>query len=179
MTERSLKGLSVLLLDDDVGARAALRGMLRAMDVGHVIEAGDAPQAYRDLDCLAPDVMLCSEALRSADALAFVRGLRRRKFHPMADMPVILLLDRQRMARAAAARAAGVAEVLLKPLALRSLHDVIRRAVAARRPFVQAEAYFGPDRRGRRLSDRRGEEDAMTDFGVRLSAAEIKVLLGN
>ncbi len=177
--ERGFESLSVLLREDDVGARATLRGMLKAMGVGHVIEAGDEQQAYRALDCLAPDVMLCGEALRSSDALALVRGLRRRQFHPMADLPVILLLDRERLARAAAARAAGVSYVLLKPLAYRALRDVIRRAMAARQPFIQAAAYCGPDRRGEWTHDRRREADTMTSFGVQLSAAEIKVLLGN
>ena len=179
MTGHSLENLSILVLDDDPLMRALIRGMLHALDVSHVVEAVDGAQAREELDRMTPDVILCNEALRSNDALAFVRWLRGRNTDPTSGLPVVLLLDRERTSRVADARQVGVTEFLLKPVSLRSLHARIRRAVESRQPFVRTQEYFGPDRRSDNDADRRRETDVDTKFGVTLSAEEVKVLLGN
>jgi len=180
VTERSLENLSVLVLDDDPLMRSLLRGMLHALDVSHVVEAVDAAQARAELDRMAPDVILCNEALRSTDVLAFIGWLRTREAtDPTSSLPIVLLLDRERTERLSDARKAGVTEFLLKPVSLRSLHARIRRAVETSQPFVRTPAYFGPDRRSERDPDRRQETEVTTKFGVTLSEEEVKTLLGN
>ncbi len=179
MTGRSLKSLTVLMLDDDPRMRSTVRAMLRALEVGHIGEALDDVRAHRELDRLVPDVLLCNESMHSTDVLDFVHGLRRWTAHPPAGLPVVLLSERGSTARLSAARKAGVTEFLWKPVSTRSLHESIRRAMEARRPSVRVDAYCGPDRRRGRVADRRHEADSAPAFDVRLSDAEIKVLLGN
>jgi DNA-binding NtrC family response regulator len=47
------------------------------------------------------------------------------------------------------ARDAGVHDFIVKPASARQIEDRITRIVTAQRPFVEAPAFIGPDRRTR------------------------------
>lgn len=179
MTGRRLENLSVLILDDDPLMRSLIKGMLHALDVSHIVEAVDVREARAELDRMVPDVLLCSEALQSSDVLEFIRWFRSREAAATPGLPILLLLDRERTGRLADARISGITEFLLKPVSLRSLHARIRRAMETCQPFVESSDYSGPDRRNESDPDRRREAEGSSRFGVTLSDAEVKTLLGN
>ena len=77
---------------------------------------------------------------------------------------------RGRQADVHEARNAGVDEFLAKPVDARRLLDRIVAAVARSRPFVESEAYVGPDRR-------RAEPGLDSGLDTRLTEAEIAALL--
>jgi hypothetical protein len=77
-------------------------------------------------------------------------GLRASSLRPIAaiwrlitSLPNVSLVER--------ARDAGAHAVLAKPMSLKSLYSRITMILQERRPFIETDEYFGPDRRRRDL----------------------------
>jgi two-component system KDP operon response regulator KdpE len=119
-------GAIVLLIEDDVAARAAIAGNLRAR--GHdVDEAEDVRSALRMWDARRPDLILLDLGLPDLDGQAVILRVRRE-----ATTPIIVVSARGREEDRVAALDAGADDYLTKPFGLSELHArmraVLRRA---------------------------------------------------
>ena len=102
---------TVLVIDDQLELRTLFRRMLERG--GHsVVMAGDGEEALRLTETWAPDLVLLDVAMPQMDGLAFLRAARQRP--NLANVPVILLSGLLTTEQAAAARALGAADQLLK-----------------------------------------------------------------
>jgi two-component system KDP operon response regulator KdpE len=125
---------TVLLVEDDAPARAAIATNLRAR--GHdVAEAGDVRGALRAWDERRPDLILLDLGLPDLDGQAVILRVRKE-----ASTPIIVLSARGHEEDRVAALDAGADDYLTKPFGLSELHArmraVLRRAAG---PAADAE----------------------------------------
>jgi two-component system KDP operon response regulator KdpE len=118
--------VTVLIVEDDEAARAAIATNLRARGFA-VEEAGNVREALYAWDCGRPDLILLDLGLPDLDGQAVILRVRRD-----AATPIIVLSARGREEDRVAALDAGADDYLTKPFGLPELHArmraVLRRA---------------------------------------------------
>jgi len=130
-----LRGLSVLIVDDDPAASGAVQEILRHAGA-EVSAAASAEEARRTLADIQPQVIVCDIAMPGENGYSFIRSVRQAGSGPGAEVPAIALTalagdeDRRRSLEA------GFQEHLSKPVdidrLLRTVSEVVARAP---RPF--------------------------------------------
>jgi signal transduction histidine kinase len=125
-TEAAVKGLSVLVIDDDPDSLDVIRNMLS--DRGALVTvAHSAQEGYASLLRQVPDVLVCDVAMPGEDGLTFLTRLRRDKNRSIASVPAVAVTayaqekDRQRSLRA------GFDAHLSKPLSSADLTTLVAR----------------------------------------------------
>jgi len=172
MPDTDIGDLRALILDDDTDDRARIRDGLVDLGISDVRVADDPLAALDAMRAQAMDVLVTERYL------SFVRFLRTDRKRPASHVPIVMISFHSRQADIHEARDAGVDEFLAKPIDAPRLLDRIVAAVGRSRPFVECEAYVGPDRR-RAEPGLDGFPDSETAGGpdIRLTEAEIAVLL--
>jgi len=129
-----LRGLSVLVVDDDPATNGAVQEILRHAGA-EVSAAASADEARRAVAEIQPQVIVCDIAMPGENGYSFIRNLRQAGSGPGADVPAIALTalagdeDRRRSLEA------GFQEHLSKPVDIdRLLCTVSEVAARARRP---------------------------------------------
>jgi len=130
-TESAVRMTNVVLVDDHLLFRDALRALLREQgDFAVVGEAGDATSACGVVEATSPDVAIVDVGLPDHDGIVVVRELRRR-----APVCRVLILTAGTSDRVDEAYQAGAAGYALKVEPAQSIIDAIR-AVA------RGDSYF-------------------------------------
>ena len=159
MHKPSLAKLDILVVDSSPHMGALIGQMLRHLKVRRVDEALDSDGAAARLQSHRYSAIMLNDELLPINGIALVRALRQATDGLNRDTPVIMMSSRPDAAEIAAARDAGITEFLRKPFATRHVEARLHAILLAPRPFVEAKAYAGPDRRRRRTqhqgSDRR------------------------
>jgi two-component system chemotaxis response regulator CheY len=156
--------LKVLLVNGNVAEANALAAMLDGFGITRIDSARDVAAALRLLrQGRLYDLMLCDYSLGVANGLSLVKVIRRDNRLTNRYMPVIMTLDRNGVERQAVFRAAGVNDLLSKPVSSHILFDSLRATLGHTRSFVETKTYFGPDRRQRQQDGLRGRrsQDAL------------------
>jgi two-component system, chemotaxis family, chemotaxis protein CheY len=139
-----------ILVADHTPHMASLVGqMLRAMGRKGIREVHDAAGAFGELNRRLFDILVIDADLEGMDGVSFTARLRANATCQNRLVPVIMMSSAPDRQRIAAARDAGVTEFLRKPFAASHLESRILSIEANPRPFVEANAYKGPDRRRR------------------------------
>ena len=165
MANPSASRSGALVIDPRANMATLVADMLRVLGWRDIREVTEASQAQFLLQRSAFDLVILDDALTGVDAVDLVRRLRADAASPNRLTTVIMMAAAPDLGRIAAARDAGVTEFLRKPFAARDLKARLDALSATPRPFVEAEAYAGPDRRRRNqdvgAADRRsgGEPD--------------------
>ena len=141
--------VKILIIDDNAHIRTMLAGILRAIGINLIIEAGDGAEALQILRTNRIDVVLTDLAMGPLDGIDFVRLLRNSPDSPTQRVPVIMITGHSTMRRIEEARDVGVDEFLTKPLTARGVVHRLQQVIDHPRPYVKSEDYFGPDRRRR------------------------------
>lgn len=152
--------LKVLVVDDNRNMLSLLQDILRAMGVGDVAAAANGESAKEILtdSVSAPvDIVITDLSMEPVDGSALTRWIRRDPESPNRFLPVILLTGHTELGKIVEMRDAGVTEVLAKPINVASLSNRILNIIDRPRRFIDAEKYFGPDRR-RHTGNYPGEE---------------------
>jgi two-component system CheB/CheR fusion protein len=119
-----LRGLKVLLVDDDAGLREAVAALLAGTGV-EVRSAGSAKEAMASLTQFAPDILLSDIAMPGEDGYSLIRRVRALGAEQGGNVPAIALTalagenDRQRV------MAAGFQGYLSKPVDLAHLAEAL------------------------------------------------------
>lgn len=143
-----MREVDILVVDDHESMRSILGVLLRAFGFARIREAENGEAALKALAERPADLVITDLKMPRLDGLAFVRGLRAGP-KPAALAPVVMVTGHANLTRVAAARDAGVNEVIVKPVTGQLLADRLRRIIADERPFVRSESYVGPCRRRR------------------------------
>lgn len=143
--------LSILVVDDNQYMRQLIGHMLRAFEVGTIVTATNAAEAFDEIrqshiNCLIVDWLMPG----GMSGIEFVKMVRTSPRSPRPDIPLILCTGHTEKHRVLEARDAGVSEILTKPLSPRSLIHKLRLAIFQPRPFIISPTYTGPDRRRRK-----------------------------
>lgn len=177
-----LENVNVLVVDDNRHMRQLVESILHALGVKHVCQAGDAAQAFKELQHFNADVIIADWHMEPLDGLDFVRLVRTAKDSPNPYVPIIMLSGYTEYHRVTEARDAGVNEFLAKPISAKAIYQRLATIIDNPRPFIRTRQYFGPDRRRqdigppRGMTERRaGEKQESLSSG--LSEEEVKNLM--
>lgn len=124
-----------------------LRDVLMVLGAETVFRASNVAQAIRYLREDQVDVLITECNLGAASGFELVDFVRRDPNSPSRIMPIIMLTADAEGSMVADARDHGVTEFLAKPFTIDSLYQRLVSAVARPRSFINADDYFGPDRR--------------------------------
>ena len=152
MSEMAFSRLRIAVVDDNAAMRGVVRTILSAFGCRRILEAADAPAALKLLAAERVDVLICDWKMRPMDGLALVKRLRDPQRSADPFLPIIMLTAYAEKAKVRQARDAGATEFLAKPFTAGALYGRIQSIVNRPRPFVRANAFFGPDRRRRRMA---------------------------
>ena len=179
-----LENVNVLVLDDNRHMRQLVESILHALGVKRVCQAGDAAQAFKELQHFMADVIIVDWHMEPLDGLDFVRLVRTAKDSPCPYVPIIMLSGYSEYRRVTEARDAGVNEFLAKPISAKALYLRFASIIDNPRSFIRTKHYFGPDRRRQNIGPPRGVSDRRRDEKAEsapsgLSRVDVENLLDN
>jgi len=145
---RKLSG-SALVADSSPYTTNLVAAMLRNLGFADIREAHDSRLASAILDLQDFDVLLLDDRLAGRDGVALTRWLRTREGGRNRRVAVLMMSGQPDGGKLASARDAGITEFLRKPFSAAQLEQRLAAMRAQPRPFVEAPAYAGPDRRRR------------------------------
>lgn len=154
-----LTNLDVIVLENNSYMRSLIRGVFREFGIAKVRDTASPDVAFEWFNNAGADLILCDWA-PGLDGMAFLDRVRKSPDSRNPYVPVIVVTAYSEYAYVIQARDRGMTEFLAKPLTAKMIYERIRSVIDNARPFVQADCFFGPDRRRRRLErqepDRRG-----------------------
>ena len=144
--------LHVLIIDDHDFTRLLLNEVLQGLGCAkdRIFEAEDGASGLRILQERDVDLIICDWQMAPMDGLAFVRTVRDPAKTRNPYVPIIFCTGYSDRKLVENARDAGVSEVVIKPITVKAIESRVASILQKPRDFVQAEHYFGPDRRRRR-----------------------------
>ncbi len=120
-------GLSVLIVDGDLGDRGILRYMLGELGITNLHEASCSRDALAQLSRRPFGLILAGGALGEMDGLALLGAVRNQP--TTANVPFVILSDAALPQEVAKARSLGVTDYLLRPLDTATLAARLRVAL--------------------------------------------------
>jgi CheY-like chemotaxis protein len=127
-----LSGVRVLVVEDNQVNRLFVAKTL-AREGCSVIEASGGAEAARRLGENAVDLVLMDLQLGDMDGITLTRRIRSGEFCPDADIPVVALTAHVQRGTRELCRAAGLDEVLSKPISAAELTQALRSVLARSR----------------------------------------------
>ncbi len=130
MASSRLKGLNVLLVDDD---EDTLRLITAALSQGEakVTAVSSAEAALETLKSLSPDVLISDIAMPNEDGYQLLAKVRALDLHRLRFLPVVAITAYAREEDRLLALASGFQAYLAKPIELSVLITVVAEAVRA------------------------------------------------
>lgn len=152
-----LRKLKILLVHGNTAEANGLAEMLSGFGIGRVDHAVDVAAALRLLkQGRLYDAMVCDFNLGSVNGLSLVKVIRRDNQLTNRYMPIIVITGLTSPERLTAIRAAGVNDLLTKPIGSHILFSSLQFVLGHSRSFIETKTYFGPDRRQRQHDGVRG-----------------------
>jgi len=164
MSRSRFDDLKALIVEDNTHMRTLLRGLLGAVGIKDIAEAGNGQAAIAMLRERKCDLVLSDLMMQPMDGIDFTHAVRNSDQSPNPFVPIIMITGHTEKSRVEAARDAGVTEFLAKPVTTHNLFSRIAEIVERPRAFVRCDGYFGPDRRRRQIEDYAGPWRRKEDF---------------
>lgn len=165
----------LLIVEDMAPMLAVTTSILNIFGFKYVDGARNVEDAYRLFRTHNHDLILTDWQMEPQDGLDLIRMVRNNEDSPNKFVPIILMTGYSDRTRVESARDCGITEFLMKPFNARDLYARIVQIIEKPRQFVDAEEFFGPDRRRRRNAAYKGGEkrgDSPTDKNQGESSAE-------
>lgn len=156
MTQRTCD-LSILVVDDHRFMQQVMRMMLNGFGIKKVASALTVDDGLRVLGSQAFDIVIADYLMGGQTGAEFTRLARSEHFVGNRFVPIIACTADTTPRTVKELRDAGADEILGKPVSPRSVYNKIVAVTNARRQFVTAPNFFGPDRRRRALPVKGGE----------------------
>ena len=124
MDSTSLRGVTILVVDDDPGVRGLYVAVLRETGAT-VTSSGVASEAVKLIDLQSPDVVITDLRMPAHDGIWLLGELKAR----LPGVPVIVVSGHIEETWPSHLRRLGFADVLTKPLPLSELAHAVARAI--------------------------------------------------
>jgi DNA-binding response OmpR family regulator len=144
--------LRVLVADPSSHMAALVAQMLHTLKIRSVDALVEMDAIVSELNRRTFDLLLIDEQLAGGNDFGLIRSLRQSANHANRVTPIIMMAAAPDAKMIAAARDAGVTEFLRKPFSAAHIQLRIDALEKSPRPFVEAAAYAGPDRRRKRVA---------------------------
>jgi CheY-like chemotaxis protein len=138
--------------------RKLIVSVLETLGVGKVHSAEQGDAGYESFRKNAPDIVIADWHMVPMNGIELTKLIRTGVQSSGRMAPVILVTGYSALSRVAEARDAGVTEFLVKPFSANDLAKRLAYVINKPRDFVDANNYFGPDRRRRVNPDFDGQE---------------------
>lgn len=150
-----LENASILIVDDMSPMLQLVEAVLKSFGFDNIRTTSNGKNAF-DLICRHdPDLIITDWVMEPMDGLELTRLVRKSPMAPNPYVPILIMTGFSARARVEAARDQGMTEFLVKPFTARDLYARVEQIIERPRQFVEADEFFGPDRR-RRSDDRYG-----------------------
>ena len=143
----TFKNASVLVIDDMQPMLSLVSSLLKIFGFDDVITAHDATQGYKKFLTYNPDLVITDWLMEPYDGTELIKKIRTDPMSPNKFVPIIMMSGYSHRMRVEHARDSGVTEFMVKPFRAKDLYARIEQLIERPRQFVDAEQYFGPDRR--------------------------------
>ena len=157
MNPEALDNVHILIVGGKPGNARLLGGILVALGVSEVKLAADTGRALELLARRDFQAVFCHEAVGPLDTQAFVTTIRRGEVRN-PRIPILITASAPNRAQVERMRDTGINDVIVLPLTAGAVKRKLLGILAPVKGFVEAESYFGPDRR--RAYDRRHTRQA-------------------
>lgn len=147
----NLDKTTVLIVDDDPQALTIMTSIIEGFGVRQQMHCETAREAIDVLTQRQPDLVFIDCSMPDMDGYDFVRWVRRDAPPPLNMTPIIMLTGHAARNRIEKSRDCGASFVIAKPITPAVVLDRIVWLGRDIRPFVECDAYAGPDRRIRNL----------------------------
>jgi two-component system chemotaxis response regulator CheY len=142
--ENLIRGIKVLIVDDDYHMRKVVRTMLSAIGVRDIHDVSDAKAGLQAICATLPDIVILDWEMPQVGGAEFVRAVRSPGSFPVPNVPIIVLTGHGERKCVVEAMQLGANEYLLKPVSTRALFDRLVMVLAKPRPMVRSGDYYGP-----------------------------------
>ena len=143
----SVGDLSVLVVDDHRFMQQVMRQMLNGLGVRKVTPALTVDEGLQILSCQSFDIVIADYLMGTRSGAEFTRLARSEHSSGDRFVPIIACTADTTPRTVKALRDAGADEILCKPVSPRMIWTKVVAVTNARRRFVTAPDFFGPDRR--------------------------------
>ena len=124
---RALRTLKILVVEDEEPMRALLSRMLLRMSVAQVVEAANGPQGLERVEAAPIDLVICDWNMPEMSGMEFFD-----RVHAMNPrLPFLMVTGRSDAKSIVAAKKAGIAAYIVKPISQRELQAKIRYVMHA------------------------------------------------
>ena len=131
-----LSTLNVLVADDNLYMRRAIRVMLEELQVRCVYEVNNGADALQSLSASWYDIMLVDCRMGPIDGIDLTRAIRRANNPSYAKIPIVMISGALSPELVADARDAGVQAFLVKPVLTPLLRKCLTAVLAQPDQFV-------------------------------------------
>ena len=136
----------VLVIDPYEASAKSAGELLRGLGAWRVEVVETSRRGYDVAQTWSPHLILSEARAPGVDAVLFTRAIRRSAFS-CRQAPIIVASAQTKAADITGARDAGAHEFLRKPFSATDLKKRIENVALKPRPWIEAVAYVGPDRR--------------------------------
>lgn len=147
------RNASVLIVDDMEPMLALVASLLDIFGFSRIYKATNAEEGLQLFLDHNPDIVLVDWQMEPFNGIELVRRMRADPKSPNRFVPIIMMTGFSHRIRVEEARDVGVTEFLVKPFKAKDLYTRIEQIAERPRRFVEAETFFGPDRRRKLVSD--------------------------
>tara|TARA_B100000315_G_scaffold258046_1_gene308883 strand:+ start:1525 stop:2058 length:534 start_codon:yes stop_codon:yes gene_type:complete len=152
MTENyNLKDISALIVDDYSPMLEIMRGILKEFGVRRVAEATSGTKAIEELSYFPADVVFTDYMMEDMNGLELIQAIRSGQTSANRFVPIVVVSAYTEIREILAARDIGATEFLAKPISGKLVFYRLRSIIEYPREFVEADSFFGPDRRRREI----------------------------
>ncbi|MDP6352491.1 MAG: response regulator [Alphaproteobacteria bacterium] len=143
--------ISFLVVDDNQLSSEVLRDILTTLGADKIRRCPDSDAAIDILGQGDIDVLIAEWNIGPLNGLELIEWVRHSVDSPNRMLPVIMVTANSAQEYVIRARDQGVTEFLAKPYSGEQIFGRLVSVIARPRQFVNADGYFGPDRRRRQL----------------------------
>lgn len=147
------RNASVLIVDDMEPMLALVASLLDIFGFSRIYKATNAEEGLQMFLEHNPDIVLVDWQMEPFNGIELVRRMRADPTSPNRFVPIIMMTGFSHRVRVEEARDVGVTEFLVKPFKAKDLYTRIEQIAERPRRFVEAESFFGPDRRRKLVAD--------------------------
>jgi DNA-binding NarL/FixJ family response regulator len=182
----NLQRTNILLADADAMGQSIVAQMLAGFGARNIVRAEDVTELKRQLASGTFDMIIMDPSSFGAEGYDIIPWLRRTVPPPRAHAPVIVVTGHTEHARVGQLRDGGANFIVSKPLSASVMMERLLWLARENRPFIETNAYAGPDRRwhdkplaagveGRRQKDR--ELAVRIAAGGEMNQADIDMIM--
>jgi len=144
-----LGNVRFLLVDPSAMSMELTLDVLMMMGARTIRKCQNTDRAIEALRSAPCDIVIAEWNTAPMNGLQFIDYIRTSPQSPNRLLPILLMTARSEHEYVLQARDRGITEFLAKPFTVESFYKRLVSIIAFPRPFIDADTYFGPDRRRR------------------------------